>query len=78
MYGRVSGPGSAVTCFGHLPGYRYSDYHIRAIFMPFTSGKDEEGNVYLYTPVDSSQRDNNNYNDLFGMAVFVMNRKWGE
>lgn len=78
VYGRVSGPGSAVTCFGHLPGYRYSDYHIRAIFMPFTSGKDEEGNVYLYTPVDSSQRDDNNYNDLFGMAVFVMNRKWGE
>lgn len=78
IYGRVSGPGSALSCFGHLAGYRYSDYHIRAIFMPFTSSKDEDGVAYLYAPMDHSNRDNNAYNETYCMAPFVINRKWDE
>lgn len=77
-YGRVSGPGSAIAMFGHLAGYRYSDYHIRAIFMPFTSSKAADGTVYTYLPMDSSNRDNNAFNVEFAMAPIIMNQKWGD
>lgn len=78
VYGRVSGPGSAWVNYGWLPGYRYSDHHTRAIFMPFTSSKDPDGVAYLYAPMDHSNRDNNAYNTSFCMAQFVINRKWDD
>jgi hypothetical protein len=75
---RVSGPGSAISYFGNLAGYRYTDYFIRSIFMPFTTSKDESGRVWLYVPFDNTPRDHANYNENMGMAPILMGRKWDE